>query len=306
MDDRTFSTSEAAALLDLTRAEVRGFARAGLEAPGRGRRNEYRFGFRDLVVLRMAARLRRSEIPAARIERALARLRGGLQTPVAGLHLEALGSHVVVRDGEVLWRADSDQLHLSLDAPGPVIERRGGPPDPRPPVHRATAEILRGGSGTEVEEAGEEVPPSPERAIGGGGGPDATSLVASATRLETADPEGALALYERAAQRDPECWEALVGLGFLRQELGDLPGAVESYERAQALDPDPTVGFNLGVALDGLGRPADAVAAYREALALDPALSDAHYNLSLLHERLGDRGGALRHMIAYREQIRGV
>lgn len=301
MDDRTFSTSEAAALLDLTRAEVRGFARAGLDEPGRGRRNEYRFGFRDLVVLRMAARLKRAEIPARRIQRALVRLRGGLETSVAGLHLEALGSHVVVRDGEVLWRADSDQLHLSFDAPG----RAGGPPEPRPPVQR-TSEIRQGGPETDVPETDDEESASPERSIGAVGGRDATSLVESATRLETADPERALALYERAVETDPECWEALVGLGFLRQELGDLAGAVDSYERAQSLDPDPTVGFNLGVALDGLGRPADAVAAYREALELEPALSDAHYNLSLLHERLGDRSGALRHMIAYREQIRGV
>lgn len=274
MDDRTFSTDEAASLLDLTPAEVRGFARAGLEDPGRGTRNEYRFGFRDLVVLRAAARLRRARVPAAEIERALARLRRGLDTSVAGLHLEALGSHVVVRDGEVVWRADSDQLHLSLDAPETAIARGGDPPEPRPPVHPKATE-------------------------------DSASLVERAAGLEGTDPARALALYERAAEADGGCWEALVGLGFLRQERGDLEGAVEAYERAQGLDADPTVGFNLGVALDALGRPREAAAAYRGALALDPGLSDAHYNLSLLHERLGNRSGALRHMIAYREQTRG-
>ena len=278
MDERTFSTSEAAALLDLTQAEVRGFARAGLDDAVRGERNEYRFGFRDLVVLRMAARLRRADVPAAHIERALARLRGRLDTPVAGLRLEALGSHVVVRDGEVVWRADSDQLQLSLEVPEagiPVVA--GVSQGPRPPSGRAPA-----------QDAGEPA-----------------ALVERAGHLEGTDPVAALELYERAAGIDPDCWEALVGAGFLRQEAGDLEGAVDAYERAQALDPDPMVGFNLGVALDALDRTEGALAAYRDALALDPDLVDAHYNLSLLHERLGNRGRALRHMIAYRERMRG-
>lgn len=288
MDDRTFSTSEAAALLDLTRAEVRGFARAGLDHPGRGERNEYRFGFRDLVVLRMAARLRRAEVPAGRIEHALTRLRGGLETPLAGLHLEALGSHVVVRDGQVVWRADSDQLQLSLDAPEAAFPPGAvGSPGQRPTIGRPAA-----ADAPSVDD---------ERAADG----EPAALVERAVRLEEADPDAALGLYERAAALDPGCWEALVGMGFLRQERGDLAGAVEAYDRAQALEPDPTVGFNLGVALDGLGRPREAAAAYRVALALDPELSDAHYNLSLLHERLGDRAGALRHMIACRELTRG-
>lgn len=286
MEERTYSTGEAAAMLDLSPAEVRGFARAGLEDPRRGERNEYRFGFRDLVVLRAAARLRRARVPAARIERALARLRGGHQTPLAGLSLEALGSHVVVRDGEVVWRADSDQLQLSLDP----VDAAAAPPraDPgtqgaRSPTHRGVAEE-RSGTGGTAEAAG---------------------LLERASALEEEDSGRALSLYARAAELDPSCWEALAGLGFLRQERGDLEGAVDAYERAQALGPDPTVGFNLGVALDGLGRPREAVEAYRAALALDPAHRDAHYNLSLLHERLGERSEALRHMIACRELSRG-
>jgi hypothetical protein len=43
--------------------------------------------------------------------------------------------------------------------------------------------------------------------------------------------------------------------------------------------------FNLAILLEDLEREEEAVVAYREALALDPALHDAHYNLSRIHER---------------------
>ncbi len=271
-EDRTFSTGEAASLLDLTPEEVRGFARAGLSDPERGDRNEYRFRFRDLVVLRMAARLRRARVSARRIERAFIRLRGRQDASVAGLHLEALGSHVVVRDGEIVWRADSDQLQLVLEPSAPAPASAGSP--------------------------------TPCGPSAGGAADEAAVLAERASRAEASDPARALELYERALRTDPACWEALVGAGFLRQRAGDVPGAVEAYERALALEDDATVAYNLGVALDDLGRAEEAAAAYRATLDLDPALTDAHFNLALLYEKLGDRRGALRHMIAYRELTR--
>ena len=42
------------------------------------------------------------------------------------------------------------------------------------------------------------------------------------------------------------------------------------------------------------------MSAYREALALDPQLADAHFNLARLHERAGNPKDALRHLLAYR------
>jgi hypothetical protein len=40
--------------------------------------------------------------------------------------------------------------------------------------------------------------------------------------------------------------------------------------------------------------------AYRDALAQDPAMADAHYNLARLHERAGDAQACFRHLLAYR------
>jgi tetratricopeptide (TPR) repeat protein len=56
-----------------------------------------------------------------------------------------------------------------------------------------------------------------------------------------------------------------------------------------------------GTALEGLSV---AIAAYRRAIALDEQLADAHYNLSRLYEKIGQRQAALRHLSAYRDLVR--
>ena len=50
----------------------------GFVHPERGPRNEYRFSFRDVVLLRTAHRLQRAEIPTRKILRALQRLKSTL------------------------------------------------------------------------------------------------------------------------------------------------------------------------------------------------------------------------------------
>ena len=60
--------------------------------------------------------------------------------------------------------------------------------------------------------------------------------------------------------------------------------------------------FNLGVALEDQGRRAEAIAAYREALARDERLPDVHFNLARLYERSGDAASAqaaVRHWQLY-------
>jgi tetratricopeptide (TPR) repeat protein len=76
---------------------------------------------------------------------------------------------------------------------------------------------------------------------------------------------------------------------------------VALYEQAlDRCEPTALVHFNRATALEDVGRPHQAVAAYERALALDPHLADAHFNLGVLLEKLGDHSGSLRHMSAYR------
>ena len=89
--------------------------------------------------------------------------------------------------------------------------------------------------------------------------------------------------------------------GRLLHEGGDPPGAQEHYRLALATRPeDATAAFNMGVALEDLGREGDALAAYENAVALDPQNADAHYNAANLCERLGRPADALRHLKEYR------
>jgi len=62
--------------------------------------------------------------------------------------------------------------------------------------------------------------------------------------------------------------------------------------------------FNLAVLLEDLVRLDDAIVAYRQALAVDPSLIDAHFNLARLYELAGEPRAALRHLLAYRRAQR--
>jgi len=92
----------------------------------------------------------------------------------------------------------------------------------------------------------------------------------------------------------------LVNLGRLRHEAGEAAIARVLYERALQQRPeDPIACFNLGVALEDLGRTAEAIAAYEQAIAIDDLNADAHFNLAGLYERKGDKAGAVRELKAY-------
>ena len=58
-------------MLGLSAAQIRSYASKGFLTPERGPRGEWRFGFRDLVVLRTAGELSSAKIPPRKVKRAL-------------------------------------------------------------------------------------------------------------------------------------------------------------------------------------------------------------------------------------------
>jgi tetratricopeptide (TPR) repeat protein len=265
-----YRTSEVARILRLTAAQVRELARAGLGGAGRGPRGELRFSFEDLVLLRAARELVRARVPAARVKRALARVRAQLPAggSLAAVRIAAEGDHVVVRDGDGAWHPESGQALFDFGVADVAAD---------------VAPLLSG--------------PAPEAPHG------ADDFYEWGCDLEDGAPEQAREAYRRALALEPGHYGANLNLGRLVHEAGDTAGAERHYRRAlEARRGDAIALFNLGVALEDRGAAAEALAAYEESLTADPAQGDAHHNAARVAEHLGQRDRALRHLAACRRR----
>lgn len=78
-------------------------------------------------------------------------------------------------------------------------------------------------------------------------------------------------------------------------DLGDLPTALEATTLALDNDPlDSNAYFIRGLAERGLGRNAEAIAAFRSALYIEPGFALAAFEMGRAHEACGDGAAAVR------------
>ena len=262
-------------MLDLPVSEVRQLARAGFVAAMRGPRNELRFSFQDLVLLRAAAGLVHARVPPARVRRALRQLRAQLPEgrPLTGVRVAADGEQVVVQDGGARWQPDTGQVLLDF-----------GVAD----LARKVAPIVR-----TARRAGAPAPL------------DAEAWYRWGCDLEDAAPAQARDAYRHALAVDRTHGGAHLNLGRLLHEAGDAHGAELHYRLALASPGHRALAaFNLGVALEDQGLDDEALLAYARAIQADRALADAHFNASRILERIGRSGDALRHLAEYRRLTR--
>ena len=81
--------------------------------------------------------------------------------------------------------------------------------------------------------------------------------------------DAAIASYDKAIALKPGYADALFNRGIALLELKKLDAAVASFDKAIALKPD--------IALGRLGQAGPDVECYRQALHINPKLSDAHH-----------------------------
>ena len=184
------------------------------------------------------------------------------------LALDTIGHLIRVRTGDAYWEPASGQYAMALEVPA------------------ARAHI---GSISHRDVSMHSTQSAHEQYLRG-------------AELEEADLTAARAAYEACLAGDCTHLEARINLGRLLHLEGRLREAESTYRGTK--EPNATLFFNLAVVLEDLQRDGEAASAYREALIHDPALADAHFNLSLLHERAGDAQTSFRHLLAYHRLTR--
>lgn len=258
-------------MLGLSRAVISRLINAGFVSPARGVRNEYRFTFQDVVLLRTATGLQAARIPPRKILRSLQRLKDALpkELPLTGLRITAIGNDIAVHDGGNHWEAESGQLLMDFDVT---------------PTQGTVAFLQR------APQAAEGAPQ------------DADEWFARGEQLEEAKATSeAEAAYRHALTLAPDYADAWLNLGAMMCEAGRCDEAVELYDDALKHCPDEALlHFNRAIALEDQGRTQEAIKSYEACLRLAPDLADAHYNAARLFEKLGNTQKAVRHLSAYR------
>ncbi|MEG4939389.1 tetratricopeptide repeat protein [Microcoleus sp. F4-D5] len=119
--------------------------------------------------------------------------------------------------------------------------------------------------------------------------------------METGDKEEAIALYEQIISLDPNCVQALINFGFLKQENGELDAAIPHYQEALALAPNiPQTAYNLAKIFEEQGQVEEAIAHYEQALVAQPDFVPALINLAVA---LQEKGELLRAVELYRQAL---
>ena len=243
------------------RRVVTELVRAGFVHPSRGPRREYRFAFRDVVLMRMAQELFSIGIGPRKTAKFLQQLQRELPASVHPARVAAVGKELAVRHNGTL-RSASGQF---------LIDFHTG---------RAAAPT-----------------PFPKPAAGNA----AEDWYEAALALERSDPVNAARCYREAITAQPGCENAYINLGHLLLANGQALEARIALEEGAAFCPHSAlIHFNLAIAHEELGRLRDAIACYERALRIDAEFADAHFNLARLHEELGQTRSAIRHLNAYR------
>lgn len=130
-------------------------------------------------------------------------------------------------------------------------------------------------------------------------------------RLNTGDAPGAESAFRKALSIDGGNAAVHTNLGLLHLarflkdgDNGAFDACVLDFRKAIDFDPKHAMAYNgLGAAFKRAGRIDDAVAAWEKALAIEPGLGAAVYNLAVAHLERGDKAKSLVLLRGYLEKF---
>lgn len=109
-------------------------------------------------------------------------------------------------------------------------------------------------------------------------------------------------LYRETIRRNPACWLAHNNLGLHLNGLGNPSEAIPHFEEAVRINPsEPKSYNNWGNSLQALGRIQESIERYEQAIRLKPDYAEAHNNLGGSLQALGRPKDAISH---YEEALR--
>jgi tetratricopeptide (TPR) repeat protein len=235
------------------------------------------FSFSDILALRTLVGLRKSNVSAVQIRKAVHAVRKHFRefdNPLTEVKIYSQGKKIQVQfagnkkmeaiSGQLILNFDQAEISKLLSFPGHAEESEGA----RKIKSRREAEHWFE-KGLDLEQAGAAV-------------------------------EEVIAAYQKAADIDPTSAGALVNLGTVYFNARDWRQAGQFYSKAVEVDPEYALAhFNLGNLYDERGDRTAALKHYLAAIAIHPRYADAHYNIALLYQSLGQPLKAVRHWKAY-------
>jgi tetratricopeptide (TPR) repeat protein len=233
--------------------------------------------FSDILALRTLVGLRKSNVSAVQIRKAVHAVRRHFrefENPLTEIKIYTQGKRIEVQfagnkkmeaiSGQLILNFDQAEISKLLSFPGQAEESEAA----RKMKSRREAEHWFE-KGLDLEQNG-------------------------------APAEEVIAAYQKAAEIDPTSAGALVNLGTVYFNARDWRQAEQFYRKAVDVDPEYALAhFNLGNLYDERGDRPAALHHYLAAIGIHPRYADAHYNIALLYQSMGQPLKAVRHWKAY-------
>jgi tetratricopeptide (TPR) repeat protein len=235
------------------------------------------FSFSDILALRTLVGLRKSNVSAVQIRKAVHAVRRHFrefENPLTEIKIYSQGKKIEVQfAGNKKMEAISGQLILNFD-------------------QAEISKLLSFPGQAEESEAARKMKSRREAEHWFEKGLDLEQNGAPATEV--------IAAYQKAAEIDPTSAGALVNLGTVYFNARDWRLAEQFYGKAVEVDPEYALAhFNLGNLYDERGDRTGALKHYLAAIAIHARYADAHYNIALLYQSMGQPLKAVRHWKAY-------